>query len=159
MRLVGVPLAFGAASRHPSLSPCWSSQGTSRRDEGEFLILSAQYGTERRHVDVTRRLKQLARRDLKFPIENSAFGVDPDRGRRKVLRIYARDPEGRERMLEYPEYDWVDDLGSVAGVQGNGATGITTGAADGSMTNTTGIDQPSEAGGGTILGRGWAAPK
>ena len=77
-------------------------------DSGAFLILSAQYGTERRHVDVTRRLKELARNDVRFQMDNHTFGVDPDHGRRKVLRIYARDPNGRERMFEYPEHGWVD---------------------------------------------------
>src|ERR1700722_362890 len=77
-------------------------------DSGEFVILSAQYGTERRHVDVTRRLKELARRDRRFVMDNHTFGVDPDYGHRKVLRIYARGPEGRERMFEYPEHGWVD---------------------------------------------------
>ena len=82
--------------------------GRNDRDEGQFLILTAQYGTERRHVDVTPKLKRLARHDVTFRIDNGSFGVDPDRGHRKVLRIYARDPEGRERMFEYPEYNWVD---------------------------------------------------
>lgn len=77
-------------------------------DSGEFVILSAQYGTERRHVDVTRQLKELARRDVRFRMDNHTFGVDPDYGHHKVLRIYARGAEGRERMFEYPEHGWVD---------------------------------------------------
>ena len=77
-------------------------------DSGEFLILSAQYGTERRHVDVTHRLRELAHNDIRFRMDNHTFGIDPDYGRRKVLRIYARDPNGRERMFEYPEHGWVD---------------------------------------------------
>jgi hypothetical protein len=39
---------------------------------------------------------------------NSTFGIDPDPGRPKVLRIYARGPQGRERMFEYPEGSTVD---------------------------------------------------
>jgi hypothetical protein len=78
------------------------------RDSGEFLILGAQYGTERNHVDVTYRLKELARQDVKFRMGNSTFGVDPDYGRRKVLRIYARGPNGRPRLFEYPESSWID---------------------------------------------------
>src|SRR5262249_46229748 len=35
-------------------------------DEGQFVILNAQYGTERNHVDVTGRLKELARSDQSF---------------------------------------------------------------------------------------------
>jgi hypothetical protein len=78
------------------------------RDSGQFVILSAQYGTERRHVDVTNRLKELARRDLVFRMGNSTFGVDPDPGVVKVLRIYARGPNGGERMFEYVEGSTVD---------------------------------------------------
>ena len=46
----------------------WSGNwnGGGRADEGEFVILSAQYGSERRHVDVTERLKELARHDRIF---------------------------------------------------------------------------------------------
>lgn len=77
-------------------------------DAGEFFILSAQYGTERRHVDVTPRLRELARADLRFQLDNHTFGVDPDYGHRKVLRIYARRLDGPERMFEYPEHSWVD---------------------------------------------------
>jgi len=53
-------------------------------------------------------LRELARADLRFQLDNHTFGVDPDYGHRKVLRIYARGPEGRERMFEYPEHGWVD---------------------------------------------------
>jgi hypothetical protein len=77
-------------------------------DSGEYVILGAQYGTEYRHVDVTNRLKELARSDRTFRMGNSTFGVDPDPGRVKVLRIYARGPEGRERMFEYREGSVVD---------------------------------------------------
>jgi hypothetical protein len=75
---------------------------------GLFVILSAQYGTERRHVDVTERLKELARADLQFRMGNRTFGVDPDPGVVKMLRIYARGPNGRERMFEYREGSVVD---------------------------------------------------
>lgn len=74
----------------------------------EYTILSAQYGTERRHVDVTRKLQVEARRDRMFRVRNEAFGVDPDRGVAKVLRIYARGPQGREHMFEFPEGAVVD---------------------------------------------------
>lgn len=89
----------------------WGGGGWSGRwdvDEGEFLILSAQYGTERHHVDVTQRLRELARQDLTFRMGNSTWGVDPDYGHVKVLRIYARGPNGRERMFEYREGSVVD---------------------------------------------------
>jgi hypothetical protein len=78
------------------------------RDQGEFRILSAQYGTERNHVDVTHRLKELARADQRFVMNNGTFGVDPDYGHVKTLRIYARGPHGHERMFEYREGSVVD---------------------------------------------------
>jgi hypothetical protein len=80
----------------------------SSRDEGQYVILSAQYGTERNHVDVTNRLKELARQDRNFRMGNDSFGVDPDRGHVKVLRIYARGPNGGERMFEFREGSVVD---------------------------------------------------
>jgi len=82
--------------------------GSAAADAGQFVILSAQYGTARRHVDVTQRLREMARGDRPFRMGNSTFGVDPDPGVVKVLRIYARGPEGRERMFEYREGSVVD---------------------------------------------------
>ncbi len=69
------------------------------RGEGEYLILSAQYGSEYHHVDVTGRLKELARHDLTFRLDFRTFG-DPDPGHQKALRINARGPNGRERRFE-----------------------------------------------------------
>ncbi|MGA9815116.1 MAG: hypothetical protein WBQ64_20205, partial [Terriglobales bacterium] len=77
-------------------------------DAGQYVILSAQYGTARRHVDVTNRLKELARQDRTFRMGNSTFGVDPDPGQDKTLRIYTRGPNGQERMFEYREGSTVD---------------------------------------------------
>jgi hypothetical protein len=97
--------------------------GGDRGDAGDFLILSAQYGTRRNHVDVTDRLKQLARADRQFRMGNDSFGVDPDRGHVKTLRIYARGPNGRERMFEYREGSIVDGAqfrGWGRGEWGNG---------------------------------------
>ncbi|HVJ04100.1 MAG TPA: hypothetical protein VM578_00360 [Candidatus Saccharimonadales bacterium] len=84
------------------------AQGPYGRDEGQYVILSAQYGTERSHVDVTRRLKELAREDRPFRIENNIFGVDPEPRVEKVLRIFARGPNGQEQMFEYREGSVVD---------------------------------------------------
>lgn len=81
---------------------------TAQRDEGQYVILSAQYGTAEHHVDVTDRLRELARGDRPFRMGNSTFGVDPDHGRIKTLRIYARGPRGEERMFEYREGSTVD---------------------------------------------------
>lgn len=86
----------------------WNGGGGNGGDAGQFVILSAQYGTERSHVDVTERLKELARADRQFRMGNRTFGVDPDPGLVKVLRIFARGPNGRERMFEYRENSIVD---------------------------------------------------
>ena len=43
-------------------------------DEGEFVILHARYGTEANHADVTDRLRELARRDRSFRLENDEIG-------------------------------------------------------------------------------------
>jgi hypothetical protein len=77
-------------------------------DAGAYTILHAEYGTERNHVDVTNRLRDLARSDRDFRMGNSTFGVDPDEGRVKTLRIYARGPNGERRMFEYREGSVVD---------------------------------------------------
>jgi len=84
------------------------NSGGVNRDTGEYVILSAQYGTTRRHVDVTERLKQLARRDRMVRIENNTFGADPDPNKVKTLRIFARGPNGGEQMFEYREGTAVD---------------------------------------------------
>jgi hypothetical protein len=90
----------------------WEGGGDNDRDrdhdEGQYTILTAQYGTDRNHVDVTNRLKDLARQDRTFVMNNNTFGVDPDYGRVKALRIYARGPDGRERMFEFREGSLVD---------------------------------------------------
>jgi hypothetical protein len=77
-------------------------------DSGQYVIISAQYGTAEHHVDVTARLKELARQDRAIRMGNNTFGVDPDPGHVKTLRIYARDPRGEERMFEYRENSLVD---------------------------------------------------
>lgn len=82
--------------------------GSSDNDEGEYLILSAQYGSERRHVDVTSQLKEMARQDRTFRLDYRTFHVDPDEGHAKELRIFARGPNGQERMFEYHDNSWID---------------------------------------------------
>ena len=56
-------------------------------------------GTAAHHVDVTNRLRELARQDRIFGMGNSMFGIDPDLGHIKVLRIFARTPNGQERFF------------------------------------------------------------
>jgi len=97
---------LGAATLLAGLSaPALAQRGD---DDGEFVILQARYGTERNHVDVTDRLREIARRDRRVRLTNDLFGVDPDPGRDKMLRIYARDRQGRERRFEYWERSWID---------------------------------------------------
>ena len=84
----------------------WGGPGNG--DSGQYTILQARYGTERNNVDVTRRLQELARADQRFRMGNSTFGVDPDPGRVKTLRIYTRDRSGRTRTFEYREGSTVD---------------------------------------------------
>ncbi len=91
-------------------------------DRGEFLILTAQYGSERRHIDVTNQLKEMARRDVSFRLDYRTFG-DPDEGHAKSLRIFARGPNGRERMFEYADGSVIDGTrfrGWGRGEWGNG---------------------------------------
>ncbi|HEX6803323.1 MAG TPA: hypothetical protein VF133_06545 [Terriglobales bacterium] len=78
------------------------------QDDGRYTILTAQYGTAERHVDVTDRIREIARSDRSFRLDNRLMGVDPDRGRVKVLRIYARERDGDERMFEYREGQVID---------------------------------------------------
>lgn len=77
-------------------------------DAGQYVILNAQYGTAAHHVDVTQRLKEIARQDRTFRMGNSTFGIDPDHGHKKELRIFARGPNGQERMFRFAEGSTVD---------------------------------------------------
>src|SRR5260221_11432439 len=76
-----------------------AAQGPGGADAGAYVILNARYGSDPRHVDVTARLKDLARRDPPFWVNYDSMNADPDDGRTKGVRIFARGPNGRERML------------------------------------------------------------
>ena len=88
-----------------------------RGDAGEYQILQARYGTARNNVDVTDRLRELARRDRNFRLGNDALGGDPAPGQAKQLRIYTRSANGQTRTFEYPEGGVID------GAQFSGWTG------------------------------------
>jgi len=75
---------------------------------GQYQILSARYGTANHNVDVTQRLKEIASQGNSFRMGNSTFGVDPDQGHVKTLRIYARGSNGQTRTFEYREGSTVD---------------------------------------------------
>ena len=101
----------------------------SSNDSGQYVILSAQYGTSRRHVDVTDRLKELARQDRTFRMGNSTFGVDPDQGR---TRRFASMPVGqmdRSACLSIAKAAWWMAHSSAAGAAATGA--MAAGTADG----------------------------
>ena len=72
-------------------------------DRGNWQILEARYGTAQRNVDVTQRLRELARTDTTFRVENGTLGGDPHPGVVKTLRIYARNSGGVTRTFEYGE--------------------------------------------------------
>ncbi len=75
---------------------------------GQFVILKGLYGVPGRNVDVTQRLRDLARSNTFFRMGNSTFGVDPAPGIVKTLRIFARGPNGQVQMFEYREKSVVD---------------------------------------------------
>ena len=50
----------------------------------------------------------MARSQDQYRVDFRTFGIDPDEGHAKVLRIYARGPRGHERMFEYRDGDVVD---------------------------------------------------
>lgn len=82
--------------------------GEERNRGGEYVILQASYGTYERNVDVTGRLRELARQHRTFRMGNNTFGVDPDPGHSKKLRVYARGPNGENRTFEFKENSEVD---------------------------------------------------
>ncbi len=75
---------------------------------GQYVILNAQYGTANRHIDVTDRLREVARNYPSFRMGNSTFGVDPVPGQLKELRIYTRGSDGRQRVFRYVEGSTID---------------------------------------------------
>ena len=96
----------------------WDGNGIAG-DQGQYVILGARYGTPNRNIDVTDRLKSLARNDSRFSVTNNTFGDDPDVGAHKTLRIYARGPDGATRLFEYGENGTVDGAQFVGWRQGN----------------------------------------
>lgn len=113
--VLGAGLGLATTLMAGMAAPAWAQRGD---DDGEFIILQARYGTDRNHADVTDRLREIARRDRRVRLTNDLFGVDPDPGRDKMLRIYARDRQGRERRFEYPERAWIDGMQFVGWSEG-----------------------------------------
>ena len=77
-------------------------------DSGDYQILQARYGSAERNIDVTDRLRELARLDRTFRMGNDTFGTDPDPGRAKTLRIYTRGRDGQARTFEFAEGNVID---------------------------------------------------
>ena len=86
----------------------WDAIGGGFPGGGQYQIVRAEYGAGNRRVDVTRRLRELARADRTFRAGNDALEVDPAPGRVKTLRIHARGPRGSTRTFDYREGDIVD---------------------------------------------------
>lgn len=87
----------------------------------QWQILRADYGYGDQRVDVTQRLRELARDNATFRMGNSTFGIDPAPGVVKTLRIFVRGKHGKERMFEYREGSTVD--GSIFSGWGHGDWG------------------------------------
>ena len=134
------------------------------RDDGEFRILQAVYGTQEHHVDVTRRLRDLAREDRPIALTNDTFGVDPHRGRSKTLRIFVRTRDGQNRMFEYAEGSTIDGArftgwrsgnwgneGWNGGWHGNGGGNNQGGAYHGGNYPGGGYDRPGAGYGGLAI--------
>ncbi len=83
-------------------------QGPSPNPEGAYVILRAYYGIPESNVDVTDQLRELAHDHPIFRMGNSTFGIDPAHGYVKILRIWARGPNGDVREFDYPEGSTVD---------------------------------------------------
>ena len=85
-----------------------SAAAQTGNDAGEYRILQALYGTAERNVDVTQRLRELAREDRSFRMGNDSMGTDPHPRQVKTLRIFARSRDGKPRTFEYAENSLVD---------------------------------------------------
>ncbi len=73
-----------------------------------YKVQRATYGTPRHAVDVTQRVRELARRDERFRLRSDVFGVAAGNKRVKILRITATDVRGHTRLFVYRDGNWVD---------------------------------------------------
>lgn len=94
------PGAFGLAG--------WSGGGDGGGESGGWRILHARWGVGPANVDVTERLRELARSDQRFRVSNELFGADPAPGTVKSLRVVASDGSGRRQRFEFPEGSTLD---------------------------------------------------
>lgn len=138
----------------------WDQGGWNDGGEGD-PVLQATYGTAWQSIDVTDRIRQLARQGGSFQVGNDLFGTDPAPGQRKTLRIQARGRDGRVRTTEYGESQWVDGsrlsagggYGDPGGAYGGGqVVQATYGTAWQSIDVTERIRQLARQGGGFQVG-------
>jgi hypothetical protein len=72
-------------------------------------IVRAEYGAPGRMADVTNIVRDLANSNQpRLQVGNNTMGGDPALGRTKVLRIFARMPNGMQRDFTFREYEYVD---------------------------------------------------
>lgn len=65
-------------------------------------IVRADYGWGNNLMDVTDRVRSLVQGDqLKFMVDGNALGADRPRGRDRVLRLWLKDGQGRDRRIAY----------------------------------------------------------
>jgi hypothetical protein len=99
-----------------------------------WRILHARWGVGAANVDVTERLRELARSDRRFRVSNELFGADPAPGTVKSLRVVASDGRGRRQRFEFPEGSTLDGqqfLGWGEGDWGHGSGGWDDGGYNG----------------------------
>jgi hypothetical protein len=79
--------------------------------DGDWVVVHAEYGVRSRHVDVTdivRRLLWDGRGSGRVPVTNQTMGGDPAVGADKTLHITAQNRRREERDFEYREGGWID---------------------------------------------------
>ncbi len=93
--------------------------GSSEAAAQNWQVMSADYGVQNNRVDVTNTVRRLVN-GPNFRVNNTTMGVDPARGRAKVLRIHARNPGGQMRDFNYNEGQTVDARMFTGGGFGGG---------------------------------------
>jgi hypothetical protein len=84
-----------------------------------WQVMSADYGVQNNRADVTNTVRRLVN-GPNFRVNNTTMGVDPARGRDKVLRIHARNGSGQMRDFNYNEGQTVDARMFTGGGFGGG---------------------------------------
>lgn len=84
------------------------SPSAQAHDDGAWQIQRARYGLPDRNVDVTDRLREIARKDRRVKITNQLLGTDPAPHKKKTLRVYARNRHGDFRTFEFREGSTID---------------------------------------------------